>query len=84
MRPEPGLLIVADDVALDGAPVRQRQPDFARLGDEIADGEHDAGRLRMSTPLPVRSVPRMSAGEGVGGDDGADADDGPDRAAVRS
>jgi hypothetical protein len=40
--PEAGLLVVGERVRRDETPVLAGQPDFLGLGDQIADGEHQA------------------------------------------
>ena len=61
------------------AAVAQGEPDLLGLGDQIADGEHDAVFADQHAVAGALGAERLG-GEGVGRHDRADADDGAERA----
>jgi hypothetical protein len=60
---ETGLLIIGEHRTRHRAPIREVKPDRLRLGDEVADGEHDAVADQHAIARPLG--PERLGGEGV-------------------
>ena len=71
---EAGLLVEGQHVAGNDASAAVADPDGLGLGDQIADGEHQAV-VADDDAVPRPLGAQRLGGEGVGGDDRLDADD---------
>lgn len=68
--PEAGLLIEGEGVRRDDLAIPARQPDFFRLGDEIADRQHQAV-VANDDAAALADGSKRRGGEGVLGNAGA-------------
>ena len=75
---EAGRLVVGEREAADHRALVRREPDGARLGDEIADGEHQAVLADDDAAARAQRAEDLR-GEGVVGDFSAQPDDAVER-----